>query len=91
MKTPKFESAASLAALYPDSFQLPQNEQLEDVCEGMFVKLCAGGERFWVIVLSKNRNQFTGRIDNELVNSDIHDLFLNDVVEFEMHHIYNIE
>ena len=45
------------------------------------------GEDFWVAVIARHGNRFTGRIDNELYESRLHGLSFNDTLEFQADHI----
>lgn len=88
--TTPFQDAAALAVQYPDKYQRPDSSDLKQLRTGDLVRLDCGGEPFWCEVLERNGETLLGRIDNDLVCSEIHGLYYNDVVQFERKNIYQI-
>ncbi len=73
-----------------ETFEAPSKEELDELQIDNFVKVCIGGERFWVIVKGINDEKVSGIITNDLVKTHIHGLINDDVVEFEKRHIFDI-
>lgn len=48
-----------------------------------FVKVHVPGEAFWVYRVSEDVDTLIGRVDNELVCTDLHGYGFNDVIEFK--------
>jgi len=91
VKKPKLQDAHVMGILHPKTFELPDNFALINIVPGSLVKVCAEGERFWVKILTTDGGRnFTGRVDNELVNTHDHNLQLGDFIELQAHHIYQI-
>lgn len=74
----------------PESFEVPSKEDLAKLKKYDLVKVCTGGERFWVMISSVDGEKITGRIQNNLVNTDQHGLHLKDEVTFEKRNIYSV-
>jgi len=62
--------------------------RLKELKPGAFVKVIASGERFWVHVTKVSGSTVTGAVDNDLVNTDIHGLRLQDFIEFSKDKIF---
>ena len=101
VKTPTLRNAQQLARLRPLTFEVPVQERLDRVAPGSLVKICAvapqhsgdveaGGERFWVEVMTRQGNRLTGRVDNQLVYTEEHGLSYGDVVAFSIENIYDV-
>ena len=88
--TTPFDDAAEPSVQYPDAFLRPDPSDLKQVGGRDMVKVSTGGERFWCEVLERNGEVLLGRIDNDLVCSEVHGLYFNDVVQFERKNIYQI-
>jgi len=90
MKKIKPIDAQKLHKESPTAFKVPSNKELDQIKKGSVVKICVGGERFWVSVTKVSGKKITGRVDNDLVNTDAHGLRYNDAVEFEKRNVYSI-
>lgn len=91
-KVHNFEDAHTMSLLHPDTFTVPDNKALHKLAPGDLVKVCIGGERFWVEVKSVNFDgkYINGIIDNALVCSHLHLLFEGDSVKVYFSKIYEI-
>jgi hypothetical protein len=86
-----FNDAQQMHKMYPATFEAPSSDELAPVRVGSLVKICADDlERFWVIVTDVKGDRLQGTVDNDLLHSDVHQLKSNDVVSFELRHIYQI-
>jgi methylmalonyl-CoA mutase N-terminal domain/subunit len=86
-----FNDAQQLQKMYPTTFEAPSSDELAEVRVGSLVKICADDvERFWVIVTDVKGAKLQGTVDNDLLHSDVHQLKSDDVVSFELRHIYQI-
>ena len=86
-----FNDAQQLGKMYPETFEAPSQGELASVRTGSLVKICANDiERFWVIVTNANGDKLQGTVDNELSHGAVHHLKCDDVVSFELRHIYQI-
>jgi hypothetical protein len=85
---PEFVDAQEMHRLHPTTFEAPYAEELAAIEPGDFVKICTGGERFWVKVDEHTPPHLVGRVDNELIGTDEHGLACNDVVRFEERHVF---
>jgi hypothetical protein len=86
-----FEDAEEMQKQNLETFFRPSEQELQSLKAGMLAKLCTGGERFWVIVIEVEGDKIRGVVDNELVRTETHGLKLNDLIEFEFRHIYDID
>lgn len=86
-----FNDAQRMHKMYPDTFEAPSLEELTAVRVGSLVKICADDvERFWVLVSDVKGDRLQGSVDNDLLHSEVHQLKSDDVVSFELRHIYQI-
>ena len=86
-----FTDAQEMQKMYPATFEVPSPDELAKVRSGSLVKICADDvERFWVIVTVVEGNSLQGTVDNVLRYTDVHQLKSDDVVSFELRHIYQI-
>lgn len=99
IKTAKLTDAQEMKVLHPDTFYAPSEEELSMLRVGDTVKICAESskpkeddcsERFWVEITEIHDQNCVGRIDNDLVNTDLHGLDCDDLVHFTKRHVYNI-
>ena len=87
----EFYDAQALAEEHPDSFDVPQEIELTEIAAGSIVKICAAGERFWVVVSGvSDAGKIIGKVDNELKRSEEHGLSIDDEVIFERRNIYAV-
>ena len=49
------------------------------------------GERFWVIITAADAGRYQGKIDNQLIHSAAHGLYLGDIIAFDHRHIYDAQ
>jgi uncharacterized protein YegJ (DUF2314 family) len=69
------ENAWAQAEKYPDTFHLPDKEDIEALGTGDYAKLCflptdgARGERMWVKVKLRSGDTFRGALANNPVNT----------------------
>lgn len=86
-----FENAQLMKFYNSKTFQAPSIEEIIDIKEGDWVKVCHNDERFWCkfITWSKDTNSMFIEVDNKLVFSD-HPFQLGDTIEVYPHHIYDI-
>ena len=87
MKT-YFVDAQEMAQLHPDTFESPTTEELNQIEEGTYVKVCNEHERFWMEVNNVDDNKITATVSNNLLGDYGYDF--GDVVEFEKRHVYSI-
>lgn len=80
-------NAAEMARQHPNSFELPSAEQLYKVTAGSLVKVCDGGERFWVQLYSRRGNILRGRVDSVTIFSEAE---FDDVIELHIDNIFDI-
>ena len=80
--------AQEMAQKHPDTFEAPTTEELNEVKEGSFVKICNGEERFWATVTKISVDKVTADVDNDLLGD--YGYNLGDEIEFEKKHIYSI-
>lgn len=97
IKYPKLVNARKMAALHPDTFNVPADIDIKALRVGAFVRVYAGDERFWVIITKVNAalfeggapNSFEGTVAGDLVFRS-HGLKFGDLIYFESKHIYSI-
>ena len=85
-----FANAQELAEQYPDTFKVPTATELATLRKGLYVKICAEGERFWVKIERILDDKIEGVIDNDLVRTNSHGLKCYDRVRFTSSNIYQI-
>jgi hypothetical protein len=86
-----FTDAQGMQKMYPATFEAPSSDELAKLRVGSLVKICADDvERFWVIVTVVDGNSLQGTVDNDLRHTNVHQLKSDDVVSFELRHIYQI-
>lgn len=91
MRRLPFENAQELARQYPDTFWAPSAADLALIAPGVYVKVAAGCERFWVEVTNIEGDCITGVVRNDLVNTRRHGYRWNDVVTFHSDNVYNFD
>lgn len=86
------EDAEKRQVEHPDSFSIPDKTIREGLSQGDIVKLIfltrrddVVAERLWVEVIGRNKDKYTGRIDNEPEYLD--SLKAGDLVTFEPRHV----
>lgn len=86
--TTKFVDAQEMHKNNPDTFDAPDNDELNAIKVGSTVKVCNERERFWVTVTGVDGEKITGEVNNNLLDNDEYDL--GDPIVFEKKHIYDI-
>jgi uncharacterized protein YegJ (DUF2314 family) len=77
-----------MAINYPETFEVPTNEELDKIKIGDDVEVDNGAERFWVMVNEINGDTIKGEIINCLVIEI--DTKLGDIISFKKENIYDI-
>ncbi len=90
-ESPVFVDARAKAQEHPDTFERVSETVIDHTRPGDLVKICTGGERFWVIVTSVAGDVFHGQISNHLLRTDQHGLQHGDFVSFERRHVYGLD
>lgn len=90
MKRPVLVDAQQMALNHPDTFNAPTDAELAAIGPGVWVKVCAAPERFWVSVQAVSDLSIVGYVDNELTYTAVHGLAYADVIKFEPRHVYQI-
>lgn len=90
MNALEFVDAQEMARLHPDTFEAPLLEELNTIKTGSMVKVCTGGERFWVAVVSVDGQRITGEVNNNLICTQDHGLDCGNMITFEARHVYSI-
>lgn len=73
---------------FPDTFNVPTEEELSQIEVGWTVKICNGIERFWTEVVEIAEEYLLVRVDNRLVNNRGYNL--GDILWIEKKNIYEI-
>lgn len=85
-----FVDAQQMHKDFAQTFQVPSEAELKPVAALDLVKVCCGGERFWVKISSVTGNTITGKVDNDLVRTPTHGLRCGDEIEFKKCNVYSI-
>jgi hypothetical protein len=85
-----FVNARGMNEGHPESFGVPSADEPAGVAPGDAVKVCAGGERFWVAVTAVDGPEVVGSIDTVLLMTDEHGLNRGDTVRFGREHVYDL-
>ena len=86
-----FVDARAQSRENPDMFERVAEDVIDSVSAGDLAKICAKGERFWVIVTSVAGDVLRGQISNYLHRTDQHGLKHEGFVTFERRHIYDVD
>jgi len=84
----KFIDAQQMHKDNPDTFWAPNQEELDALRPGQYVKICENRERFWVELEEVDGEKLVGRIDNDLVME--HSFKYNDIIKFEKKNVMGI-
>ncbi len=87
MKKIDFIDAQQMKRIHPDTFDVPDQNDLRELKIGDSVKVCAFRERFWAEITAIEGYKITARVDNILLTNVIK---YNETIEFESRHIYDI-
>jgi len=85
-----FTNAQRLAKTLPGYLEPPSDKELAKVGPQSTVKICAGNDRFWVIVERVIDGRIEGYISTKPEATQDHGLSLYDRVRFKHEHIYQI-
>jgi len=88
-ETLEFVDAQEMARNHPNSFEVPDADELKGITTGAIVKVSCHDERFWVTVTSVEGDTITGTVDNDLV-LDGHGLSYGDTITFDKTNVYDI-
>jgi len=81
--------AQQMAKTYPDTFEAPDQQELDRVKVGDSVKICINNkERVWVEVTEIGGGQLKGKIDNCPIVID--DVAFGDAISFKKENIYSV-
>ena len=89
----KLEDAHAMSIIHKKTFEIPSNDEIMAIRPGDFVKVCASGERFWVMIefTDFSAGKLYGRVDNDLVSTEFHGLKIGNNIEVNFHNIYAIQ
>jgi hypothetical protein len=79
--------AQAMHRLYPSTFDVPSDAELDTIKIGDIVKICDGSERFWVIIILIEDGKLVGAINNVLVGDKPYKF--GDLIEFEKKNVYS--
>lgn len=85
-----FVNAQEMHLLNPETFDVPSEAELAAIKPGDSVKVCTGGERFWVSVTVASESMIAGTVDNQLVYTDRHGLRIGDTIHFSRECVYDV-
>jgi hypothetical protein len=85
-----FVDAQEMRILHPDTFYAPTLEDLQELKDGDWVKVCTEDERFWCIVVEIKGDQLACVIDNDLVYSHRHGLYYGNIITVRKNNVYDI-
>jgi len=84
-------NARAMNKAHPDTFWVPEIEDILALRVGENAKVAAGNERFWVTITGftgeGERRRFTGTVNSFVINTERHGLEYGDPIRFEVHHI----
>lgn len=83
------EIAALKSETLPDINSLPP-DNVHLIVPGTYVQIRRAPERFWVEVKEVVGDMVVGRVDNDLLHSDIHGYRDNDTIRFKVNEILKI-
>lgn len=85
-----FVNAQEMHKKHPSTFEVPSEEEINNLFLGDYCKICAGREQFWVKIIEFDKNEIVGIVNNDLVFTDEHGLRCEDKVKFSPENIYDI-
>lgn len=74
----------------PGKFKVPSKSALLRLKKDDNIKVCLGGEKFWVTICEIEGEEIKGHVNNDLTKTEIHGLALGDPVEVQTCHVYDI-
>jgi hypothetical protein len=94
MKNYNFVNAQEMHKLHPKTFEVPSNEELDNIKIGDIVKISIDQERFWIEVTEINNDEIIGTVGWRLYKEDDKlieiDLEYGEKIKFEKKNIYSI-
>ena len=90
IKKPELVDGIEQNKLHPETFWIPSEADIKKIKIGDIVKVACSGERFWTQVEEMDGENFVAKIDNDLVKSDEHGLYFDDLISFKAKNIINI-
>ena len=81
---PKLTNCEKMHRRYPTTFEIPDEQDLDSLQVGDFVKVIVPGERFWVIIRERTGDNWIGQIDNDIEQEQ---LKYGDLIQFTRHNI----
>lgn len=86
-----FSDAQALASQHPETFSCPSMQELTTLKVSDYVKVCTGNERFWTKLEDLCEDGgLIGRVENDLVNQELHGLSYGDLIKFYPNNVYSI-
>lgn len=87
----KLVSAVEMHRENPNTFEIPDTNEIETIRPGDNVKVCSGRERFWVeISRLGEEGEFFGTVNNDLIYTDEHGFSFGDEISLYAENIYDI-
>lgn len=83
-----FINAKQQNILHPKTFEVPTDQELNNLTTGDIVKVCHNDERFWTLIMSVKGNTITASIDNDLIFEQPFER--GSVIQFGKENIYDI-
>ncbi len=80
-------NAVEMNHAHPDTFDIPDQLEIESILPGKFVKVSNSQERFWVEILERENDVLIGRIDNHLFSRLLKH---NDLIQFCTDNVYDV-
>jgi len=85
----EFTDAVAMNKSNPQTFEVPTDQEIDQLNVGDNIKVSLGKERFWILITKKKRDKnFVGIVDNDVLQPG---LKCGDVVTVERRHIYNFQ
>ena len=77
---------------FPQSFTLPTAEQITSIGPGTFLKVSSNFERFWVCVSTVHGDNFSARIDNDLIHPINGVIWkCGDLISLHSRHVFDVQ
>lgn len=89
MKKAIFVNAQQMQRNYPDTFEAPTQDELDNLKAGDYVKVSAGDEKFWCFIKAFEGDDIIAEINNDLVRTDRHGLSCGDIILFQKRHVFS--
>lgn len=82
-----FVDAQEMHKQYPDTFEVPSKEDLEQLIVGDIVKVSAYNERFWAQITDIDKSRITATVNNYLLTPR---LKYGDIITFGLENVHGI-